>query len=251
MKILLVDDDSCILELFGDLISYTRPDIEVLKASNGLDALELVNVYKNSLSVILSDLKMSPMDGFAFKKALNHRGIKIPLVFVSAMPTVGYKLIGKQLGAIGFLSKPLGAKDLIDAIERAVAYSQIVSSKPELLQAVAELVISQTGMQPIEKQLSEDYTIGRTEDSDIRLISNKASREHAVLNRTVESYSQENPEHHYRLIDLSRNGFFVNGRKVSGYYLLKHSDYIEFPECTCKYFVLDRDPLANPGGTYS
>lgn len=246
MKILLIDDDELILENFSMIINYRRPDIEVICASSGQEALELL---PGDFDIILSDLKMPGMDGFTLKRELNIRGLCVPVVFVSAMPNVSNQLIGKQLGAVGFLSKPISGKELIDAIDRAYEYAQTVCTKPELLKPVAELLILQPGKDAIIKALSEDYTIGRNELSDIRITSsNKVSREHALLNRTQESYLQDNPEHHYRIIDYSRNGFSVNNRRVSGYYLLKHGDVISLPSCEIRYFVLLNE-IPNPKGT--
>lgn len=250
MKVLIVDDDLDTLESFSDLIICIKPEAEILLASTGCKALDLITTNKD-ISVVLCDVKMSPMDGFALKKALNTRGIRIPLVFMSAMSPTRYELIGRQLGAVGFLYKPVTGNDLVDAIDKAISYSQIISYKPELLQAVAELVITQPSIGAVSKPLSENYIIGRSNNADIRLISRKSSREHALLNRTVQSYLAESVEHHYRVIDLSRNGFNVNGNKVSGYWLLKHGDSMEFPECLCKYFVLDREQLTNPDSTYT
>jgi CheY-like chemotaxis protein len=248
MKILLVDDDLVILELFSELIRFKRPEIQVLEASSAFEALEFISIHGESIKCILSDIKMPEMDGFELKRKLNSKGLRIPLVYVSAMVETPLKLIGKQLGAVGFLNKPLKSDDLLSAIDRAITYSQIIVSKPELLRPVAEALISQSNVEPFLKQLSEDYTIGRSSDSDIKLFSNHASREHAILNRTVESYSQIEPAFCYRIIDLSRNGFTVNGNKVNGYCLLRHGDLIELPDCEIRYFLLS-DTFSDPKGT--
>lgn len=251
MLILLVDDDEFILDAFSEIIRHIRPEIRPIKASSAADAITYINQYREQIKVILSDIKMPGEDGFILKKTLNQMDIKIPFVFVSAMPILTYKLVAKQLGAIGFLSKPVRGSELVEAIDRAIEYTSITKAKPELLNAVAELVISQTDSKPIVKQLSEDYTVGRSENADIRLVSSKASREHAVLNRTKESYLENDVEHHYRIVDLSKNGFNVNGKRAIGYYLLKHGDSIELPDCSMKYFVLLREITEGSKSTYA
>lgn len=249
MRILLVDDDESLLSAFSDLFANARPSWLVLTASNGEEAIELLISYGNSIDLVISDLRMPGLDGFGLKREINSRGIRVPLLFLSAVPTVGNILLGRQLGAISFLSKPITIREMIEAVDQALEYSKMINSKPELLNAVAEAVITQSST-TVVKALSESYTIGRSESSDIVLSSLKASRETAVLSRTEESYREDLPGHHYRIIDFSRNGFTVNGKKVQGYHLLKHGDLIEFPGCRVKYFVLVRE-LGEHRDTYS
>lgn len=246
MRVLLVDDDEVALELFAELISYLEPSIEVLSSSSAEEAIQTVQV--NPVDVVLTDILMSGLDGFAFKRKLNELGLKVPLVFVSGIPTISNKLLGKQLGAVGFLTKPVSGRELIDAIQRAYAQGQLLKT-PTLLKPVAEILIHELGKPVSLRRLSEDYSIGRSEHSDIRFTSNKVSREHALLNRTEESYLQDNPPYHYRIIDFSRNGVRVNNIGVDGYRLLSHNDVIDIGGCQIKYFTLQRE--TDPNQTYS
>lgn len=249
MNILLIDDDEGLLDNFSLIISYKRPQTKISLASNGREALALVE--QNKFDLIISDIKMPQLDGFQLKNELNKRGITIPTVFMTGLMLVDASLIGRQLGAIGFLNKPLTGDELVAAIDRAEEYNQRIKPRQEYLNPVAELVIASEG-RSVVKQLSADYTIGRSPDADIRLTSNKASREHALLNRTAESLAAlTSCQSHYRLIDYSRNGLEVNGQKVRAYAMLYHGDTLKFPECTMKYCVLDRQQPANPLATSS
>ena len=122
-----------------------------------------------------------------------------------------------------------------------------------LLLPVAELLIVETGKEAILKKLSENYSIGRSKDSDICLSSRKVSREAALLRRTAESYLSFSTdftkvECHYQIVDLSRHGICLNGKKIQEYSFLKNGDLVELPDCHLKYFVL-KPHLENPQST--
>lgn len=247
MKILLIDDDDGLLDNFSLIISYKRPGTKITTASNGREALTLVE--NQEFDLIISDIRMPLLDGFQLKKELNNRKINTPLVFMTGLKLVDGTLIGRQLGAIGFLSKPLTGNELAAAIDRAADYNQRIRPKQEYLKPIAEAAIKVDNLPTVIKELSGDYTIGRSPDADIRLSSNKASREHALLNRTAESLAQSNCRSHYRLIDYSRNGLEVNGQKIEAYAMLHHGDILSFPGCTIRYSVLG--DFIDPKGTSS
>lgn len=245
MKLLLIDDDCDLLQNFKLLIAHKRPQHAILTASNGQEALEVIEA--NGINLVISDIKMPLLDGFQLKRKLNDRKINVPIIFISGLELIDASLIGRQLGAIGFLKKPLTGDELVGAIDRAEDYNNRIKPKQEYLKPVAELVIKIEDT-TIIKPLSSDYTIGRSPDADIRLGSNKASREHALLNRTAESLaSLSSCQSHYRLIDYSRNGLEVNGQKIQAYVMLHHGDILSFPGCTMRYSVLNES--IDPQGT--
>lgn len=251
MKILLIDDDLELLDNFYLIISYKRPQHQLSKASNGQEALALIE--HNGIDLVISDVKMPLLDGFQLKRELNKRNLNVPVIFVSGLALIDISLIGRQLGAIGFLNKPISGNELAEAIDRAQDYNQRIRPKQEYLNPVAEAVLKfEDSSNSVVYQLSGDYTIGRSPDADFWLKSNKASREHAFLNRTAESLDGITAcQSHYRLIDYSRNGLEVNGQKIKAYAMLHHGDILSFPGCIMKYFVLDRPSLVNPLATSS
>jgi DNA-binding response OmpR family regulator len=72
-------------------------------------------------------------------------------------------------------------------------------------------------------------TIGRSEDCDVVLVERQVSRYHAQIRRT---------DNQYVLEDLgSKNGTYVNGREVTGPYLLQDGDEIQIALCVKLSFV--------------
>ena len=81
--------------------------------------------------------------------------------------------------------------------------------------------------------LSESVTIGRSEDCDVVLVERQVSRHHAQIRRLGNAASLT-----YVLEDLgSRNGTYVNGREVTGPYVLQDGDEIQIALCVRLSFV--------------
>lgn len=105
-KLLIVDD---LEENLTALEAIIRgPDREVLKASSGVEALELLLLHTFALAII--DVEMPEMDGFHLAELM--RGTEktrhIPIVFVTAAGNeLNYAFKGYEAGAVDFLHKPL------------------------------------------------------------------------------------------------------------------------------------------------
>ena len=115
-RILVVDDDDSLRELLR--MHLASAGYEVATASDGISAGYLV--LKNPPDLILSDVSMPHMDGFEFvaalraDKALAH----IPVIFLTSMEEGDNR--GKELGAVGYLPKPVRADRLLQLIARHV-----------------------------------------------------------------------------------------------------------------------------------
>jgi CheY-like chemotaxis protein len=115
-KILIVEDDHAILSGIADLL--TDGDFEVVTATNGQAAIEIL---KNSVikpNLILLDLMMPIMDGFEFRKLqlLDPLLRDIPVVVMSADGHVEEKRVRTQAGA--YLKKPVDIFVLMDTVRK-------------------------------------------------------------------------------------------------------------------------------------
>ncbi len=105
-KVLLVDDlDENLLALKALL---HRPDVEVLTARSGREALELLLVHDVALALL--DVQMPEMDGFELAELMRgaDRTRRVPIIFVTAgAREVGRVFRGYEVGAVDFLFKPI------------------------------------------------------------------------------------------------------------------------------------------------
>ena len=114
--ILVVEDDYDILEAIVEILSDR--DYRAIAASNGREALERLRSAARLPCLILLDIMMPVMDGREFRAAQREdRELRsIPVVVLSAHEN-GPQL-ATELGASGFLRKPLQIQELFAMIER-------------------------------------------------------------------------------------------------------------------------------------
>jgi CheY-like chemotaxis protein len=110
--VLVVDDDTSILDTVSAILSGEGYD--VVSAATGQEALDAV--ARKPPVVILLDMRMPIMDGWAVARALREKGIAIPIVVMTAAESA--KRWADEVGAEGYLAKPFGLDDLLAAVER-------------------------------------------------------------------------------------------------------------------------------------
>lgn len=110
--VLVVDDDTSILDTVSSILSGEGYD--VISASTGQEALAAV-ARKQPLLMLL-DMRMPIMDGWAVARALHERGINVPIVVMTAAESA--KRWADEVGAEGYLAKPFGLDELLATVER-------------------------------------------------------------------------------------------------------------------------------------
>lgn len=110
--VLVADDDPEMVSIIDEALTYKG--YRVATARNGKEALE--RVEEEAPQVILLDMKMPVMDGWAFTRVLRERhGRTIPIVVITAMEDC--QLRSDELGAEGELGKPFNMQQLFEAVE--------------------------------------------------------------------------------------------------------------------------------------
>jgi CheY-like chemotaxis protein len=110
--ILVVDDDRAIREILADVLGLEG--YPVVTAVNGAEALAQVEHAPPRL--ILLDMRMPVMDGWAFARALRERGLELPIVVMTAAQNA--RAWSREVGADHFLAKPFELDDLIALVQR-------------------------------------------------------------------------------------------------------------------------------------
>ena len=106
MKCLLVDDLEENLLALAALLQ--RPDLEILTARSGREALELLLVHDVALALL--DVQMPEMDGFELAELMrgSERTRQVPIIFITAGARDQHRLFkGYESGAVDFLFKPI------------------------------------------------------------------------------------------------------------------------------------------------
>ncbi|EHQ35029.1 response regulator [Methanoplanus limicola] len=109
VKILVTDDSVFQRNIITEILSESG--YEYSEAKNGLEALDILKSEKPDL--ILLDLLMPEMDGFHFLEEFNKSGYNIPVIVLTSDIQNTTKKRCMELGAAGFLNKPVEKEELL------------------------------------------------------------------------------------------------------------------------------------------
>jgi CheY-like chemotaxis protein len=113
-NVLIVDDDQeMLLSLKNGLKKY-GDSFSVLTAKDGLDALE--QLKKNIVSLVVTDLKMPRMDGFALLAHIMEHYPDIPVIIITGYSTPDMEQLALDGGAVGYIAKPFMLENLARSI---------------------------------------------------------------------------------------------------------------------------------------
>jgi putative two-component system response regulator len=120
--LLIVEDNMVLREGLGAMLEMEG--FGVFTAANGRVALEKMNSINPDL--ILSDIGMPEMDGYAFFQAVRNQPewVSLPFIFLTARGEKEDILAGKGLGAEDYLVKPVTHEELLTAIRARLSRSQ-------------------------------------------------------------------------------------------------------------------------------
>ena len=121
-KILLVDDDPTLVE--GLSYSLKREGYEVAVAADGLRALECVREEQPDLVIL--DIMLPQLDGFEVCRILRAAGAKVPILMLTAKTEEVDKVVGLELGADDYLTKPFGLRELVARIRALLRRAQML-----------------------------------------------------------------------------------------------------------------------------
>lgn len=113
--VLAVDDDPSILDLMSDILE--GEGYRVLRAQNGVEALRVLEGDRPC--VVLLDMRMPTLDGWGFATAMHDRGLRYPIVVVTAAENA--RAWAAEVGAEAYLAKPFQLADLLRVVERFCA----------------------------------------------------------------------------------------------------------------------------------
>ncbi len=139
--VLLVDDEPDVLQLFGRILASTTRSYQVLRATHGEQALDMLRQRRPD--VMLLDLMMPDMDGFQVlrEKARDPSIRDIPVLVVSARDPIQEPIVSDAL--VVMRGGGLSVRDLLACIQTVTAVlvptaQQALSTDPALLEMPAE-----------------------------------------------------------------------------------------------------------------
>jgi two-component system alkaline phosphatase synthesis response regulator PhoP len=130
-KILVVDDEVHIVEL----IKYNLENngYRVLTAYNGRDALKAAD--ENEIDLIILDLMLPEIDGLDVCKTLKRKDntSDIPIIMLTAKGEEFDKILGLELGADDYITKPFSVRELIARVKVILRRSSMESKDDDII----------------------------------------------------------------------------------------------------------------------
>ncbi|WP_091660941.1 response regulator transcription factor [Alteribacillus iranensis] len=120
-KVLVVDDEESIVTL----ITYNleQAGFQVDNASDGHEAIQLIKL--NNYDLVVLDLMLPEMDGLEVCRQIREEQLKTPILMLTAKDEEFDKVLGLELGADDYMTKPFSPRELtarVRAILRRVDY---------------------------------------------------------------------------------------------------------------------------------
>ncbi|MFC5471842.1 response regulator transcription factor [Cohnella suwonensis] len=130
--ILVVDNEPELLELVE--FHLAQNNLRIIKADSGAVALKLLD--ETAFDLVILDIMMDEVDGFAVLKRIRDKGMEMPVILLSARHEVDSKIYGLGIGADDYVTKPFSPSELVARVlahlrrahkmvpvEQAISYS--------------------------------------------------------------------------------------------------------------------------------
>ena len=111
-KVLIVDDEKAIVDILNH--NLVREGYETAQAYDGEQAVELIEKEKPDL--ILLDVMLPKKDGFSVCKEVRQKS-NVPIIMVTAKEDVVDKIIGLELGADDYITKPFSVREVMARVK--------------------------------------------------------------------------------------------------------------------------------------
>ncbi len=122
-NILIVDDEKMILNLLSH--NLEKEGYNVLQAEDGLEAIEVAQEKKPDL--ILLDVMLPKLDGLSVCKRIKNM-MNVPILMVTAKDDELDKILGLELGADDYITKPFNIRELLARVKANLRKYDIVSN---------------------------------------------------------------------------------------------------------------------------
>ena len=126
MKILVAEDDDFTRKGLKEL--FETEGYAVVEAGDGEQALAAFE--REAPEIVCLDVMMPEMDGYEVCRRLRAGGNQVPILFISAKGEEIDKVVGLELGADDFITKPFGVKEVVARI-RAVTRRYLAASRSQ------------------------------------------------------------------------------------------------------------------------
>jgi DNA-binding response OmpR family regulator len=137
--ILVVDDEAKLRDMIR--LYLEQEGYRVVEAGHGREALYVARVEKPDLVIL--DLMMPEVGGYEFMRAFSKEA-ETPVIMLTAKVEDQDKILGLELGADDYVTKPFNVRELIARVRAVLRRTQKEAIEPDMLR-VADIVLDRAG----------------------------------------------------------------------------------------------------------
>lgn len=154
-KILIVDDEKDIVKMLD--YNLKKEGFRTTIAYDGEDALDLA--HKERPDLVILDLMLPGLDGVEVCKALKkeNKTASIPIIMLTAKTQETDKVLGLELGADDYVTKPFSPRELIARIKAVLRRAKEKEKSPEVIQ-IGDLIVDSSKIEVLIKGKSVELT---------------------------------------------------------------------------------------------
>jgi DNA-binding response OmpR family regulator len=163
-KILVADDDREIAAAIEKLL--VREGYEVIKAYNGLEALDVL--VSNKVNLIILDIMMPKLDGLStMMKVRDSRNI--PIILLSAKSEDSDKILGLSMGADDYVTKPFNPQELVARVRSQLRRYLMLGDK-DRANTNSKLVVGGLCLDPDKAELYVDGDLVKLTAKEFKIL---------------------------------------------------------------------------------
>ncbi|HET7339293.1 MAG TPA: response regulator transcription factor [Candidatus Dormibacteraeota bacterium] len=171
--ILVVDDEPRIVQLVRDYLEHGG--FTVLTASDGPSALRTARTAKPDLVVL--DLGLPGVDGLDVARSLRRDGV-VPIIMLTARTEESDKLIGLELGADDYMTKPFSPKELVARVRAVLRRGEGMAASSDVIRVGSSVELDGSRMEAVFDGRRVDLT-----RSEFQIVSAMARQPGRVFTR--------------------------------------------------------------------
>lgn len=171
-QVLVVEDDKELRDLFCTVLNdngYTA-----LPAEDGIAAYDVLE--STYIDLVISDIMMPRMDGYALTKSLRDVGYTMPVLMITAKDSLADKREGFRVGTDDYMVKPIDVNEMLWRVEALLRRCQAVSQRKTRLGSTEfdcdTLTVLSNGM-PVELPQKEFFLLYKLAASPNRIFTRR------------------------------------------------------------------------------
>ncbi|MCX5754661.1 MAG: EAL domain-containing protein [Gemmatimonadetes bacterium] len=182
-RVLVIDDEPAVLKVIGLVLQRRGFAVDTMSSAKAA----LAQLPHQKYHAILSDIIMPEMTGVEFLRELRRHDLDVPVILMTAGPTLDSAISAIEYGAQQYLLKPVEPDELVKAVGRAVALGELARAKRDALSGGPKKTVSLNERADLEAILTRAFDTIRVVFQPVVSIKNNTLFGYEALMRCEET----------------------------------------------------------------